>query len=351
MRDFELYRKLKITEVFLLAKGSDDYCFYNTEIGVKYPDYDWDILKTACEIASEFGISIHAWFCALTNPHLVERNPTFAMVDLYGGPANQWSNPIIPEVRNYILNMINEIITGYDVKGIHLDYIRFPGINFSYDDYSRAAFQSEYGFDPITNPSAPQWADWRRQQVTGLVNDAKTRLKNYNPNLKLSAAVGVPVIQAINWFYQNWIDWSNNRLVDFLCPMVYTTSVSEYETNVDYAVAYTAGRTEVLIGTGIYLYANYPNRKDIFLSQINITRKYKAGGWVLFRDEFLQPFVEYFPELEPKPDVTTQAIMAWFLTLCLPTLIPVISEYSIAVKEKAEELLGKLWSELRWEWE
>jgi hypothetical protein len=133
--------------------------------------------------------------------------------------------------------------------------------------------------------------------------------------------------------------------------MAYTDSTALYESYVKNVMYYTAGKTEVLIGTGIWIYADYPDkqRKEIFLSQIDITRKYNTNGWILFRDIYLSPFVEYFAELEPKPDVTTQAIMVWLFTSCLPTLIPVISEYVMAVKEKAEELLGKLWSELRWE--
>jgi hypothetical protein len=347
--DFELYQKLKITNIFLLAKSSEDYCFYDTHAGLKHPEFDWDILRTACEIANDFKLLIHPWVCAITCPHLISGNPDLAMVDISGTPSSECANPIMPEVKNYIFGMIDEIIRNYDVKGIHLDYIRYPGGNYSYDTNSRNAFQSEYGFDPITNPNAPQWINWRCRQITNLVSDAKARVKNYNPDLKLSCAAVVPANIALNNFFQDWVDWSNRKLVDYVCPMVYTASIAEYENHVSYVMAYTAGRTEALIGTGIYLYANYPNRKDIFLSQINITRKYGAAGWILFRDEFLAPFVEYFPELEPKPDVTTQAIMVWLFTLCLPTLIPIISEYAVAIKEKAEELLGKLWSELRWE--
>jgi uncharacterized lipoprotein YddW (UPF0748 family) len=348
-RDFSLYQKLKITNVFLLTKTDADYCFYDTHVGLRHPDFDWDILEVACEIADELNISIHPWICAMTNRHLISGNPTVAMVDIEGNPSSDWSNPMLPEVRNYILNIVNEIITNYNVKGIHLDYIRYPDSIYSYDSYSRNAFQSEYGFDPITNPSAPEWLNWRCKQITQLVNDVKVAVKNYNPDLKLSAAVIVPQSTAKATVFQDWADWSDKRLIDFLCPMAYTASTVVYENYVKNVMYYTAGKIQVLIGTGIWLYANNPNRKEIFLTQIGITRKYNADGWVLFRDEFISPFVEYFSELEPKPDVLTQYIILTLFTASLPLIIPVVSELALIVEAKVEEELRKLWYELRWE--
>jgi hypothetical protein len=122
-----------------------------------------------------------------------------------------------------------------------------------------------------------------------------------------------------------------------------------YENYVKNVMYYTAGKIQVLIGTGIWLYANNPNRKEIFLTQIGITRKYNADGWVLFRDEFISPFVEYFSELEPKPDVLTQYIILTLFTASLPLIIPVVSELALIVEAKVEEELRKLWYELRWE--
>jgi uncharacterized lipoprotein YddW (UPF0748 family) len=345
-KDFKLYEKLKITNVFLLVKGSDDYSFYDTKVGVKHPNYPWDVLRTALEIADKHGLSVHTWICVNTNPNLIAKNPSLAMVDIDGKASSVWTNPAMPEARSYIFNIISEIIVNYDVEGIHLDYIRYPGDKYSYDEYSRSAFQSEYGFDPLTNPNAPEWAEWRTRQITSQVTVSKAIIKSYNPKIQLSAAVFSPSSARLGVF-QDWIDWSNKGLVDFLCPMVYTDSTVLFESHVNDVMRSLGGKTEVLAGIGIYLYYNNPKRKNIFLSQISTTRKYKTAGWVLFRDEFLAPFVEYFPELEPKPDVATQAAILGLFTTFLPEMIPVISDFAKTVYVIAEDKLGRLWSEIK----
>jgi uncharacterized lipoprotein YddW (UPF0748 family) len=239
--DFKLYEKLKISNVFLRVKGPHDYLYYDTKVGVKNPNYDWDVLETALEVAERHGLSIHAWVVVNRNSILISKNPSYAMVDINGNPSSVWSNPAIPEVRNYIFNIIREIIVNYDVKGVHLDYIRYPDSTFSYDDYSRSAFQSEYGFDPLTNPNAPEWAEWRTRQITSQVAVSKAIIKSYKPKIQLSAAV-IPPSSARLGFFQDWVDWSNKGLIDFLCPMVYTDSIALFDTQVDDVIRSVGGK-------------------------------------------------------------------------------------------------------------
>jgi hypothetical protein len=68
----------------------------------------------------------------------------------------------------------------------------------------------------------------------------------------------------------------------------------------------------------------------------------------LFREEFLAPFVEYFAELEPKPDLATQAAILCFAAF-LPEMIPVISDFAKTVYVIAEDKLERLWSEIKGE--
>jgi uncharacterized lipoprotein YddW (UPF0748 family) len=292
--DFRLYQKLNITDVFVLAK--ENYALYNSSIAPMHPDYSFDILNESCQIADQLNISVHAWIDVMRNHHLIAENSSLAMVDFYGNSSWDWINPVIPECKSYILNIINEIITNYDVKGIQLDYIRYPDNTYSYDNYSRQLFNETYGFDPLDNPEAPEWTYWRCEQITNLTKEAKIIIKSFNPNIQISSAI-FPDIASISNLFQNTTDWNNLHLMDFFCPMIYTDSTSEFENSVKNFTLRIAKKTDVLIGTGIYLYAEDPNRKEIFLNQINITKRYDAQGFILFRDKYLDPFIEYFSEL------------------------------------------------------
>lgn len=35
-------------------------------------------------------------------------------------------DPGVPETADYILSLVKEIVNGYDIDGIHFDYIRYP---------------------------------------------------------------------------------------------------------------------------------------------------------------------------------------------------------------------------------
>ena len=49
-----------------------------------------------------------------------------------------YASPIHPWAATHLTAVITELVTNYDVDGLHLDYVRFPNEDF---DYSRAAIQ------------------------------------------------------------------------------------------------------------------------------------------------------------------------------------------------------------------
>lgn len=38
-------------------------------------------------------------------------------------------DPGNPRTNDYLLSIVKEIVTGYDVDGIHFDYVRYPDEN------------------------------------------------------------------------------------------------------------------------------------------------------------------------------------------------------------------------------
>jgi len=51
--------------------------------------------------------------------------------------------PGIPQVQNYLFNIIMDIVINYDIDGIHLDYIRYPDMQFGYNEIARDKFKAE----------------------------------------------------------------------------------------------------------------------------------------------------------------------------------------------------------------
>ena len=64
-------------------------------------------------------------------------------------------SPAHPGVRSWLANIAKEIASRYAVDGIHLDYIRQPGVAIGYDPTSRAQFALVAGADPLTFDRLP----------------------------------------------------------------------------------------------------------------------------------------------------------------------------------------------------
>jgi uncharacterized lipoprotein YddW (UPF0748 family) len=143
-------------------------------------------------------------------------------------------SPAHPRVRAWVASIAAEIATRYQVDGIHLDYIRQPGVAVGFDQTTRARFAMETGFDPERfSTLAPAhraaldaaWAAFQRDQVTRVVLDVRDSLVAVRRGVALSAAVIADTITAQRANAQYWRDWVRDGVVDRVYPMCYAPSV------------------------------------------------------------------------------------------------------------------------------
>jgi hypothetical protein len=282
--DFKLYSssKYKIYDVFVLT-GSTENVIYNTNISGLNRYFDFDALGLICQIAQQFNISVHAWLDLRAF-----NKPEWQTQDI-----NNNTSPIvnfaIPDVQKRILDIVNEIIQNYPVKGIQLDYIRYAGKDYSYDNYSITTFQSLYGFDPRTDPNNSSWVEWREQQITNMVNETYILVKSHNLTLELSCDVFPRDSENL---YQNWFYWSKIPIVDFLCPMSYEINPDTFKSDAEYISKNVDPRIPILMGIGIWQI----NDPSVILDEINIARQYNYG-FAFFRDKWLDRIVPSIPDI------------------------------------------------------
>ncbi|MCK0115954.1 family 10 glycosylhydrolase [Isoptericola sp. S6320L] len=141
-----------------------------------------------------------------------------------------------PEPRAYVASVLEEILTGYPVDGLHLDYIRYPvsepweTAGYSYSDYSRAAFAEEAGVDPYTltpaDPAWETWTAWREANVTSFVSEVRSMQQEVAPEVPVSAAVFPDPSDGLAKKFQNWGDWVDQGYVDVLTGMSFGTSAT-----------------------------------------------------------------------------------------------------------------------------
>ena len=230
-------------------------------------------------------------------------NPTWAGYDNRGqmippGQGKHFFDPANPQLREYLLNLYEEIVTRYDVDGLQLDYIRYPfqdpsaGRSYGYGIAARTQFRQLYGVDPATiTPSQTdlwqKWTAFRTQQVDSFVAQVSQRLRQKRPNLTLSVAVfPLPERERIEKIQQHWEVWAKRGDIDLIVPMTYALDSTRFERLAQPWIASTQfGQLgTALLVPGIRL-LNLPTPGAF--DQIQVIRDLPAIGYALFAAENL----------------------------------------------------------------
>ena len=238
-----------------------------------YSDPGFDPLEVAIQAAHGRGMKIQAWVNVVpawwgTEPpregkQVYNKKPEWAWYDKGGARqplADKFYvslNPCLPEVREYLVKVMEDIIGRYAIDGLHLDYIRFPNepaggvakpADYPRDKHTVALFQAETGKNPDESPA--DWDRWRTEQITNLVRQIRRMVDEYKPYLEVSVAVGPVPDEAKKHHFQDVKTWMKEGLVDAVYPMNYTRDPRVFEQRVALWKEF-AGRTPVVMGVRI----------------------------------------------------------------------------------------------------
>ena len=317
-----------LAEIFdRMAAGGINTVFFET-VNASYPIYPsrvapeqnplvrgWDPLRAAVKLAHQRGMELHAWawiFAAANQRHnqilnqpvdylgpVLSIRPDWGITDKKGnlfdyssGYKKAFFDPANPRVQNYLLSLLEEIATNYDVDGIQLDYIRYPfqdprvNQTFGYGKSSRWLFKQMTGIDPIEmKPNHPLWSHWtgfRSRQVDNFVLAASERLKEKRPDLILSAAVfPMPREERLFRLQQHWEKWVQNEWVDIIVLMTYALDTDNLEEKTQPLFSQSMEGSALLL-PGIRL-LNVPD--PVTVDQVQLLRDLPAGGYALFAAE------------------------------------------------------------------
>ena len=254
-----------------------------------------DQLAQCVTAARTYGLEVHVWKITWNlegaPKGFVEkmRKDGRTQVSATGKPLN-WLCPSHPKNVQLELESISEIVANYDVDGIHLDYIRYPGSHACYCEECRKRFTlaTRQQIDewptavlPNTGQHGDRYIEWRSQQITRLVRLLHKRLREANPDIKLSTAVFGGYPACVTSIGQDWIAWAKAGYVDFVCPMNYTEDTNYFtQLLVDQLALMPKG---VAIYPGIGATAtNSLLTPDAVIEQIYRSRALGASGWTIF---------------------------------------------------------------------
>lgn len=301
----------------------------------------WDPLQTTIEAARAHGLEVHAWVnvypvwsgekAPITNT--VPQHLFWTLSHRYGWkdwrhttsdgqPMNLssgylWATPALADVADRVVAVTADLVTRYDVDGIHLDLVRYAGPQYSYDPFSNAGYEAARASEPTLTR-----AEWQRRQVTQLVSRVYSEVIPRRPGLRLSAAVwpvyrdywGWGYSQGYSDYYQDSQGWIQAGVIDTIMPMIYpavptNTTVltpTQFGLLTSDFLAHSGGR-HVFPGIG----AGYTDFHEI-AQRIAIARALGAPGHAIFSARLIAQN-DYWDEFAAGPYAVPAAVppMPW----------------------------------------
>ena len=195
----------------------------------KAPDPFYDPLEIAVREAHSLGMELHAWFnpyravksfgdYEISNFHVSKMHPDWILT------FNDYKmlNPGIPEVNQYIVSIVEEVIKNYDIDGIHFDDYFYPYSPKISNEDSVTFVRYSSGFMNID--------DWRRNNINELVRLVHEKIEQLKPHIKFGISpfgivenkyAGTNGFNSYSILYCDPLTWIKEKTVDYVTPQIY----------------------------------------------------------------------------------------------------------------------------------
>lgn len=223
--------------------------------GTRGKDPGYDPLQFAIEEAHKRGLELHIW----VNPFRVTSSGTLNSSDKLYQHAGDWIikynngsftgqiiDPGFPEARQYVINVLMEIVNNYDVDGIVMDDYFYPyGGTTTEDAKSKSLYKPNNVID--VNQDGDTDDDWRRTNVDVCLKQLYDTIQAVKPwvrfgmgtfgiwstQKKAAEAYGITLPSGIRGLDDydvqacNPVEWVKHGYVDYINPQLYwSTNVS-----------------------------------------------------------------------------------------------------------------------------
>ncbi|WP_083256197.1 family 10 glycosylhydrolase [Domibacillus iocasae] len=197
----------------------------------------YDPLQIMIEEAHKRGMELHAWLnpyrvtmpkqtlTSLAPNNAARKNPGWVVK--YG--QQYYLNPGLPEVQNYLISSVKELVSNYDIDAVHMDDYFYP-YKIKNETFPDQAAYKKYG------ASFKKIEDWRRNNVNQLVKNLYAAIKATKPHVQFGISpfgvwrnksldpTGSATQAGVNNYDDLYADtrtWIKNGTIDYITPQIY----------------------------------------------------------------------------------------------------------------------------------
>lgn len=261
---------------------------------------DRDPLQELIEEAHKNNLKVIAWFefgfsahYKQNGGHILKMKPQWAAKDRVGNLLTkngfEWMNAYHPEVQQFMLRLVCEVVKKYDVDGIQGDD-RLPAqpVEGGYSEYTMNLYKSEHdGNEPPNNFRNKEWMEWRASKLNAFAAKIYKSVKKIKKDVLVTWSPSILPF-AYDEYLQDWSTWIEQGYADMVFPQVYRYSIDEYNAILNskadyYSKNFTMIFPGILMNIGDYVIEN-----DYFLSALETNRNKNYNGEMYFFYEGLR---------------------------------------------------------------
>ncbi len=284
-------RALKANALFIQVYG-DSMALYLSSVAPRSPlvSGSFDALATAVKEGRRRGIQVHAYMnvCnvysgglgAPSDPaHIVRAHPEWSVVDssgsadvsLVGTPDTMiFFCPEQDGFRRHCVRVAEEIVSRYEVDGLHLDYLRFPGgAARCFCAEHRRKFRARFGREPTH--ADPDFGEFRKESIARLFSEIYDAVKAIRPAVAVSASL----VSSGERYFQDAPRVLEAGKLDAAVPMLYTSDLAEFEARARHFGERSGGR---LVLSGISVASSGGKIRE----EVEIARSLGLDGQAIF---------------------------------------------------------------------
>ncbi len=214
----ESARRAGITVLMPYSSSSSGVAYYPSAHHPESLYGEWDALGAYIEAARDAGISVYPCVPVLTSGHdrptgILKRHPDWALRDEGGEPIG-YISAANPDARSWVVDMLRELATRYDAKGILLDYLRFPNRPIDLDPVGAADFVEQTGSSEyaMTDRGETPWQRYKEKSLSILM----TQIREALGETQLALYCWGPHVTRGHYVGQRWDQWAKAGYLDII---------------------------------------------------------------------------------------------------------------------------------------
>ena len=274
---------------------------------------DFDSLAEAVRYGHEIGLEIHAWLSINEDDHawgLMSRfsreHPEARWCKRDGSKYHSQLSFAFPEVMEYKLAIVREILTNYAVDGLLLDWIRTGDVrdnpqtdadgvaNHGYEEPLIQGFKTRYGIDPRELPNNDErWVRFRAEPHSEFMRGVRRLSADIRPGTPVAVLVAHP------WCYRGNRDKIDGNLRGLLLDVATwaregltdaAVAAGYYLEGGNAAAACASLRQETESRVDIWYFAWVPSAKDAFLNDFNTALAQGCRQMLLWEGDYIDGY-------------------------------------------------------------